>query len=468
MPEPLQIAYKAPPTLARMMRSDDRVRVVVGPVGSGKSSACIMELLRRAAQQKPWKGKRRSRWAVIRATYPQLRDTTRKTFEKWIPAQMGHWRERDFTFELRLADIEADFMFRALDGPQDVQNLLSLELTGAYINEIREEAKSILDALTSRIPRFPSEDEGGATWNGIWGDSNPWPSTHWLAKLFKKPPPGYSIYRQPSGRSPEAENLDHLAPGYYANLIAGKDSEWLRVYVDGQDASSDQGSIYGSQVANLESIGRVSDFEHPKDGVYTSWDLGISDATAIWFWRVGKEGIDVIDYYEGIGLALSHFMDEVEKRGYSYRMHWLPHDARARTLATGTSVLEQATRRWSGKVQIGPGLSVLDGIQAGRALLESGKIRFHSRCEPGLDVLKSYHYQWDEDNKCFSKTPVHDASSHGADSFRYLATTARVVTGIERKKQDVPGESKLTLAQRMFTLDALWAERDRRRGRKRI
>ena len=467
MPDPIQIVYNPPPTLNRMMMSNDFVRVVVGPIGSGKSSGCVMELLRRAAEQKLHLGKRRSRWAVIRGTYPQLRDTTKRTFEQWIPSQLGKWHVRDFIFELKTGDIEAEILFRALDQPKDVRNLLSLELTGAYINEIRETPKAILDALTGRVRRYPSRAQGGFTWSGIWADTNPWHSQHWAAKLFKKPPKGYSLYRQPGGRSPEAENLENLDRNYYEDLISGKDSEWLRVYVDGQDASSDQGSIYGSQVSVLESDGKVSTFDHPNDGVYTSWDLGISDATAIWFWRVGSNGIDVIDYYEGTGLSLSHFMDEVEKRGYNCRMHWLPHDARARTLATGTSVLEQASQRWGGKVQIAPGLSVLDGIQAARALLESGKIRFHSRCEAGLDVLKSYHYQWDEDNKCFSRVPVHDSSSHGSDAFRYLATTAKVIARKETQKQE---ETKkiITPAERHFTLDALWAARAQRRGRERI
>ena len=417
-------------------------------------------------------------------TYSELRDTTRKTFEMWIPSSLGRWRERDFTFELRTGDIEADILFRALDRPEDVKKLLSLELTGAYLNEVRELPKGVLDVLQTRVSRYPSRLQGGCTWSGIWADTNPWHSTHWAAKIFKDPPEGWSIYRQPGGRSPDAENTENLDPKYYERLIAGKDSEWLKVYVDGQDASSDQGSIYGPLLDNLDNQGGIIPFEHPSDGVYTSWDLGISDATAIWFWRVGPSGVDIIDHYEATGQPLSHFMDVVDARGprsvwgkgdkpegpqgkpYSYRQHWLPHDAKARTLVTGSSVLEQASSRWPNKVQVVPGLSLLDGIQAARWLLEQ-KIRFHSRCHEGLEALRAYHYAWDETSKSFSKTPVHDFSSHSSDSFRYLATIARNITQRETvKPEPKPFEGK-TL-DKHFTLDALFAEYERAKAKERI
>lgn len=470
MADAIKIAYKAPPTLQQMLRSDDFVRVIVGPVGSGKSSGCMVEILRRAASQAVGKdGFRRSRWVIIRNSYPQLRDTSRRTFEQWIPPGLGTWKERDFIFDMKFGDIRAEVLFRALDRPEDVRNLLSLELTGAYINEVREVPKSVLDVLQTRVGRYPAKIQGGCTWSGIWADTNPWHSTHWGARLFKEPPKGYALWRQPGGRDPNAENVENLPEGYYERLCAGKDSEWLRVYVDGQDAASDQGSIYGALISTLETAGGVLPFDHPNDGIHTSWDLGLSDATAIWFWRPSAGGVDVVDYYEATGEPLSHFLEVVDTRGYQYRNHWLPHDARARTLVTGTSVLEMATERWGSRVQISPNLSVLDGIQAARFLLEQ-KIRFHARCEPGLEVLKSYHYAWDEDNKSFSRTPVHDFSSHGADAFRYLATAARQIVRLDGRAQHVQEEARkvITAADRAFTLDTLWADRARRKGRERI
>jgi hypothetical protein len=127
----LALAYKASPTMARFMRSNARVRVAVGPIGSGKSSACCVELIRRAAEQKPFGGVRATRGVVIRNTYRELEDTTRKTFEQWIPPHLGRWMEKDFTFTIDrpLADgtrIHCELLFRALDKPEHEKKLLSL------------------------------------------------------------------------------------------------------------------------------------------------------------------------------------------------------------------------------------------------------------------------------------------------------------------------------------------------------
>ena len=129
------VTYTAPATLSRFLDSDAFVRCVIGPVGSGKSSVSVMEILiRAAAQAKGPDGKRRTRFAVIRNTYSQLRDTTRKTFEEWIPSELGTWNEQSFSFTIQKGDIDCEVLFRALDRPEDVKKLLSLELTGAYIN----------------------------------------------------------------------------------------------------------------------------------------------------------------------------------------------------------------------------------------------------------------------------------------------------------------------------------------------
>ena len=456
MTEPIRIAYNAPPTLSRFLDDDSFVRCVVGPVGSGKSSACVLEILRRACEQRPGpNGKRCTKFAVIRNSYPQLRDTTRKTFEQWIPAELGRWRERDFIFEMRFNDVECDVLFRALDRPEDVKNLLSLELTGAYFNEMREVSKAIFDAMQARVSRYPAKKDGGPTWFGIWGDTNPWHARHWADTLFKLRLPGYGIYRQPGGRSAEAENLENLDPAYYTRLVAGKDSEWVKVYIDGEDAASALGSIWGEAIDALDHAGGITEFEHGNDGVFTSWDLGRSDSTAIWFWRIAGPGmVELIDHYEEHLKGLSHYFDVVEKRGYRYVKHWLPHDARAKTLASEVSVEDQCRARWPGQVQIGPALSLQDGIQAARWLLE-GRCKFHSRTAAGIDALKSYRREWDEESRAYSTTPLHDWSSHTADAFRYCAVVAKVTELITSKPRPITRAAALPM-NNSYRLDDIW------------
>jgi hypothetical protein len=286
--ESVEKAWNLPETLGRFLGSDHPARLVVGPFGSGKSTACILEFLRRAKEQRLHNGLRKTRFAAIRNTYPELRDTTRKTFEQVIPAFLGSWKEQEFKFHLRFDDVDCEILFRSLDRPEDVKKLLSLELTGAYINEWREIPQEIFEGLTGRIDRFPSQGDGGQTWSGIWGDSNPWHPTHWIPTLLRKYPEAIRLFRQPGGRAANAENIENLKPGYYERMMVGKDQDWISVYVDGEDAVATEGSIYGRWLAKLRADGRLRDFQHDPSDVFTAWDFGIADSMAIWCFRFNE------------------------------------------------------------------------------------------------------------------------------------------------------------------------------------
>jgi hypothetical protein len=365
---------------------------------------------------------------------------------------------------MRFDDVVSEILFRALDRPEDVKKLLSLELTGAWINEAREVPQSVCDLLQTRVGRYPSKAQGGASWFGIWLDSNPWAKTHWGYKMFRAPrPDGYELFEQPGGLDPLAENIENLPDKYYERISLKKSSDWLKSYRDGQYPDADEGTIWGVQMALLEARGGICEFDHPLDGVFTTWDLGFTDSTAIWFWRIGAHGVpDVIDHYEAHGEPLSHYFDELAKRGYQYVKHWLPHDARSKTLQTGASIINQFVARFGvGSVAIGPELSLMDGIQAGRWLLEQ-PVRIHRRCEAGIEALKAYHNIWDENAKVFSRTPEHDWSSHTADAWRYLACVAKSSELMTRKKEPTKTKPIGSLSN-SFTLDELWKERERGR-----
>ncbi len=446
----ISVTYDAPPTVRQFMDSSAFVRAVVGPVGSGKSSGCIVEILARACEQaKGPDGIRRTRFAIIRNTYPELRDTTRKTFEQWINPGLGKWNEQAFTFHMRFGDVDCEVLFRALDRPEDIKKLLSLELTGAYINEAREIPKSVLDVLQSRVGRYPSKAQGGPTWFGVWMDTNPMPTTSELYKLLVTDrPEGFAIFKQPGGRAENAENVENLPAGYYERLCHGKDAEWVKEYVDGEYPAADRGSVYGHLLQALRDRGGVSDFEHARDGVFAVVDLGISDSFAIWWFRFGPgRGLDVIDHYEAHGRPLSHYFNVLDGRGYQYSRLFLPHDARARSLQTGVSIQEKFMERYPGLVSMVPELSIADGLEAGRWLLEQESTRFHVRCSEvapdsedidGLDALAAYKYEYDEAHKVYKKTPLHNWASHTADDWRYLACAVRYSEVLTRPTQPVP------------------------------
>jgi hypothetical protein len=231
------------------------------------------------------------------------------------------------------------------------------------------------------------------------------------------------------------------------------------------------GSVWGDLFEVLEREGRTETFTHPDDGVYTSWDLGISDATAIWFWRVRGDGVEFIDHLEASGRPLSFFLDELDKKPYQYIRHYLPHDARARTLVSGVSVQDEMVRKCgSQKVAIVPHLSLPDGIQACRKLLGMAKTRFHPRCDvkplandiKPFEAIRNYHYEWDEDAKVLAKKPLHDWSSHTADALRYAAVVATMTMQLD-KKEPPPAPVKIPSANKAFNLDDLWEQRDKER-----
>lgn len=239
-PKPFQVLYDYSdvPTIRRFALCNKRVRNLMGPFGSGKSSGCVMEIIRRAHMQAPGPdGIRRSRWAVVRNSYGQLKDTTIKTFHDWFPPRIfGEWRVTDHTYLItKFPGVQLEVLFRALDRPDQVSNLLSLEVTGAWFNEVREIPRTIIEAMDSRIGRYPSKRDGGASWLGIIMDTNPPDDDSYLYNVFEKNcPDNWEIFKQPSGLSAHAENLKHLPPNYYINLAKGKDEMYIRIYIHGQ------------------------------------------------------------------------------------------------------------------------------------------------------------------------------------------------------------------------------------------
>ena len=246
----MDIDYTPTKTCKDFMASDSKMRVLMGPVGSGKSVASCFEVIRRASQQAPNKqGIRKSRVAIVRETARQLQDTTIKTFLDWFPTGVcGNFMRTTKTFFFKVGDVECEIMFRALDDADDVANLNSLELTFAWFNECRDIHPDIMDAMSKRIGRFPSSKDGGPSWFGMWGDTNPPTMDTWwyyqMEGLDSKDgvspnDNGWKVFKQPSGRSPHAENIENLPEGYYDTQ--GRSDEYIRVYVDGEYGLSSAG-----------------------------------------------------------------------------------------------------------------------------------------------------------------------------------------------------------------------------------
>lgn len=184
------------------------------------------------------------------------------------------------------------------------------------------------------------------------------------------------------------------------------------------------GAIFGKEMTRARESGRIGVFPHVPEGlVNTAWDIGWGDSTAIWFhqWVDGQP--QVIDYYESNGEPITHYLSVLRQKGYQYDTCWLPHDADNGQLATGKSIAE-IVRGNGFRVQIAPKLSLEDGINAARLFL--AKCSFNEKtCAPGIDALQAYRWDYNQRMEEFKRTPLHDWSSHGADAFRYLATSMK-------------------------------------------
>lgn len=257
--------YSSPgPVASAFIRSTAFMCGIRGPIGSGKSTAAIMKLIRNArSQRRGPDGWIRRRTAIIRNTQPELKTTTIKSWHQWIPPDVGSWVGQGPPTQ-HIVDptnkFDWEVLFVALDRPADVRKVLSMDLSDCWINEAREIAKPIVDGLTGRVGRYPSVLQGGCDNVQIIMDTNSMDSDHWwyvLAERDESTPsareiwestrmaedelrsqgilaPGQKVmefFSQPSGESPEAENLQWLRPGYYTFAKIGKSADWIKVYV---------------------------------------------------------------------------------------------------------------------------------------------------------------------------------------------------------------------------------------------
>ena len=181
-----------------------------------------------------------------------------------------------------------------------------------------------------------------------------------------------------------------------------------------------EGSYYGTMLNELEEKKHMQ--EIPREEIsrtFTAWDLGMGDSTSIWVAQLVGTEVRLLDYYENHGVGLDHYVKWIKDNDYSKAEHILPHDVRVRELGTGKSRLEMLEEAGL-EVKIAPRMGLDDGIQAVRRLLPRCWFNV-PQVQNGLNCLRNYRRDYDEKRKIFFERPLHDWSSHGSDSFRYLA-----------------------------------------------
>lgn len=239
--------FKASPTGQQFLDSRAFIKGIAGPVGGGKSTLALMDLLMRAITQEPFRGVRRTKMGIMRNTVRQLMDTVKPLIDTWFVdltnGRMGFWKLTDKTFCMRFmlpdgTQVDSEFMLLAADTPDDVRRLLSLELTAGWVEEAREINEEVFSGFTGRVNRYPSAKAMvPATYPGVTFSTNQPPVGTFWHGMIAHPPEGVEVFVQPPALlddgtlNPTAENLENLAPDYYENLIAGKSDDWIDVYL---------------------------------------------------------------------------------------------------------------------------------------------------------------------------------------------------------------------------------------------
>lgn len=237
----MSITFTAPPTIASFMLSDAFVRIIKGPVGSGKTTGLCMEILRRSIEQRKGPdGLRRTRWVIARTTLSQLKMTILLDLLSWF-RPFATYKVSEQLVTLRFNDVISEIYLIPLEDEEDQKRLLSMQLTGAVLNEATETSLDLVSAITGRVGRYPAKADGGPTWHGVFGDCNaPVEGSDWWKLMEEDRPADWQIFHQPSGLSPAAENVENLPPDYYRRLALNPNRDWVRRFVEaeyGEDPS---------------------------------------------------------------------------------------------------------------------------------------------------------------------------------------------------------------------------------------
>ena len=234
------------------------------------------------------------------------------------------------------------------------------------------------------------------------------------------------------------------------------------------------GTYYAGIIETLEKSGHIAPGAGKYDPAFpvnVATDLGFTDSCAWWFWQPRPDGIAIIEYYESHSQPLQHYFDYLDATGYELETIYLPHDAKAKTLQTGRSTVEQFIDKYRDttvNIDIVPLLKKQHGIDAARLVLPMCWFDL-DRTKTGIDALRTYRRKYDPVKKVFSNEPLHDWASNGADGFRYLSLVCKDRLKIELPREIIDKTSPIIplLKQPEYKLDELFKDRDKFLSRRR-
>ena len=405
------IPYEPRPQFMPLHERTQRWACVVAHRRAGKTVACVNELIKACLtceRQNP-------RYAYLAPYYAQAKDvvwTYLKEFAGVIPG-----------VQFNESELRADFPTGGrirLYGADNYDRLRGIYLDGVVLDEYadmdpRAWAEVIRPALSDRFgwAVFIGTPKGQNGFYKVWqGDHETgWPGAQtdpdWLALMLKASETGLVAERElvDARRTMTEDQYDQEFECSFEAAV--------------------QGAYYAKQMKRADEQNRIRTVPwEPGSEVYTAWDLGIGDSTAIWFAQaIGKE-IRVIDYYEASGVGLDHYAKILREKPYVYAEHIMPHDVAVKELGTGKSRIEVLDTLGIRNIRIAPNMRIEEGINAARMFLERCWFD-QTLCRRGVEALKAYRAEYDEKLQVLKLRPLHNWASHAADAFRYLALGLR-------------------------------------------
>lgn len=390
--------YAPRPLQADLHRRLKRFSVLVAHRRFGKTVFCINELIARAAANR----QRAPRYGYVAPLLTQAKDiawTYLKHFTAPIPgvtvSETELWVELPNGARIRLY------------GADNADRLRGLYFDGVVLDEYAQMSPHVWPEI---VRPMLTDRAGWALFIGTPMGRNHFATLYELARRDD----AWLAARFPASQTKILQE---------AELAAAERAMSAQQYQQEFECSFSAGvpgAYYAAALDSAEQEGRLARVSwEPRLPVVTAWDLGIGDATAIWFAQAVGSEVRIIDYHEASGVALGHYVKHLGALPYVYGEHLLPHDVEVRELGTGTTRLAML-RQLGLKVRVLKAAPLADGIEAVRALLP--RCWFDQvKCARGLDALRLYRPHFDAKNNMFSARPVHDWTSHAADALRYLA-----------------------------------------------
>ena len=414
-----------------------RWAVIVAHRRCGKTVACINDLIVKALLE----NKKHAQYAYIAPFYSQAKSVAWRYLERFSEPVLAKANQSELWVELING---ARIRLFGADNPDALRGNF---LDGVVMDEMADMKPSVWGEI---IRPLLADRLGWATFIGTPKGHNAFYDIY--NEATKKPNWYVKVLRADQTMLLPQSELDDAK-------TTMSDNQYEQEFLCSFEAAI-LGAYYGQEMRRITDLERITTVDYdPMFPCHTAWDLGFNDSTSIWWFQVVYGEIRVLDHHSSNGQAIPYYTGLLAQKedefGYKYGYHYLPHDARAKTLASGgKSIIEQISAKIDIKhLKIVPNLSLQDGIQATRLALT--RTWFDNRCEEGIECLRQYQREWDDDKKVFRDRPKHDWTSHSADAFRYLSIVWKDEDSPILKDTRIKG---LHVGQTDVTLNEMWKQ----------